>query len=800
MPNLDWSQHLQACPLILAGPILRHTTAEGVSVWVALRRACTVDLTIYTTANQGSRLGEPQMSGQATTIRVGRHLHLAVVTAQPLIASLQSDRLYAYDLRFTPQNGHPSQSLLQALGPGHPISYFGHQRPTFALPPSHLDHLQIMHGSCRKPHNEGYDALSTLDRLTEQCAPSPYHRPHQMFHTGDQLYSDDVADTMLAICTPFGEALLGWRERLPIGRSNRDGNSRDGNSCDDTGEEAASTCTALDMAPGERADIATHTAGFTGGLRQKRSHVTSHLFGFGEFCALYLLSWSPSCWPARLPAAPSASDQQWQRDSRLLEQFRHTLWRVRRALANVPNYMVFDDHDISDDWNLNKAWCLRVLGKPLGRRAVQNAIHAYGLFQGWGNAPAKFTTGGPAQPLLTLTEAWSRSEGTDTAAHDQIGRYLGLPGYDPKTGLPQFAPDGDGLVCLEHAPEAIAWHVVVPSHNHAVIMLDTRMWRAFPAEGSPISPPQLLSPTAFEQQLTQPLQRCKGVEVTLVVAPTNMFHVEVLDWVHDWKLKNKQVFDADVGDAWTVNMEALAQLLTTLFDQRRQVVILSGDIHYSASMRLTYQSDRATRTLVQLTCSSLKNEELQTRLVQSRLKTWLLPERDRRWLGWNHPKTMYELPSGLLGRFFSKERPVDRAPDWTCDLQWLPWQRLRRVTTPMEGLVVPGGRGEPEGGGWLGPWRRLGNRLLRSRWFQLGQETVGINNIGAVRFTTSEAEPQPWSPAPDDGGLTVTHQVYWISPWQPQELLCSHCAVSLPPYERDQGASPTDAAPALKQR
>ena len=791
MPHLDWSQHLQACPLLLAGPLLRHTAVESISVWVALKRACLVDLTIYTTTNQGSRLGEPQMAGQTRTIRLGQHLHLAVVTAQPLITSLQSDRLYAYDLRFTPQDGHPSQSLLQALGPGQSISYFGHQRPTFALPPSHLDHLKIVHGSCRKPHNEGYDALSTLDRLTEQAAASPYHRPHQMFHSGDQLYSDDVADAMLAMCTPFGEALLGWREVLPVGR-------RVG-AVEGAEEDRASYCTAADMAPGERADIATHTAGFTGGLRQKRSHVTSHLFGFGEFCALYLLSWSPSCWPARLPQPPADAAPPWHRDSRLLRQFHHTLWRVRRVLANVANYMIFDDHDVSDDWNLNKAWCLRVLGKPLGRRAVQNAIHTYGLFQGWGNAPAKFTPDQPAHRLLALTEAWSDSEGKDTAACEQIGRYLGLPRCDRQTGLPKFTPAGDGLICLEHAPEAIPWHVLVESHNHAVIMLDTRMWRAFPAEGSPIAPPQLLSPKAFEQQLTRPLQRCEAREVTLVVAPTNMFHTKILDWVHDWKLKNKQVFDADVGDAWTVNMEALAQLLKTLFNQRRQVVILSGDIHYSASMRLTYQSKSATKTLVQLTCSSLKNEELQTRLVHSRLKPWLLPERDRRWVGWDRPRTMFELPSGLIERLFSAKPPVERPHDWACRLEWLPWQTPGRVNVPLDGLIRPGSAGH-ERSGWVNRLKRAGDRLLRARWFQNGNEMVGINNIGLVRFTTSEAEPKPWAIAPEAGGLTVTHQVYWVSPWQPQELLCSQCAIVLPPECDERCETYPDSAPALNPR
>ncbi|MGB3614218.1 MAG: hypothetical protein WBA10_10525 [Elainellaceae cyanobacterium] len=804
MTHFNWFQHLQACPLILAGPMLRHTAFQTVAVWVALKRPCTVELTIYTTADRGRRLGEPQMAGQADTVQVGQWLHIAVVTAQPLITSLQSDRLYAYDLRFAPQDGHPPQSLRQALGPGQPISYFGHQRPTFSLPPSQLEHLQIVHGSCRKAHGEGHDALPTLDRLMEQAAPSPYHRPHQLFHTGDQIYGDDVADPMLAMCTPLGNTLLGWTETLPV-------ETRSNNSAPNVpqGEfqqaSAATHCAPGDMAPGERAEIATRTAGFTGGLREKRPRVTSHLFSLGEFCALYLLMWSPSCWPAQLPLPPNTIDKRsrryWDQTAQSLQRFRYTLWRVRRALANVPNYMTFDDHDVSDDWNLNKAWCLRVLGKPLGRRTVHNALHSYALFQGWGNHPERFKAGQPAHNLLTATEAWTRSKGSDTTAHGAIARYLGMPTYDPETGLPEFTPVGNGLLCLARDSEAISWHGVVRSHNHVVILLDVRLWRAFPADDSPIAPPQLLSPIAFKQQLREPLSDCAASKVTFVVAPTNVFHVEIVDWIHHWKLKNKRVFNADVGDAWTINMEALATLLTTLFEHRRQVVILSGDIHYSSSIRLTYNSAAGTRVLAQLTCSSLKNEETQTRLVQSRLKSWILPERDRHWLGWNNPKTMVEVkPRSLrwkLKKLFKGDRKSNPPTDWSCDLEWLPRAQLHQVTSPVDGLIAPGSTAierqqQQPLRNWTDRLRQLWLELLRAPWFQNGSEVVGVNNIGIIQIAGGDG---------DDGDcpLAISHNLYWFSTWRPQVLLCSRYVVELPPCTQDDAAAlPPDAASAAR--
>jgi len=35
-----------------------------------------------------------------------------------------------------------------------------HSLPSFVLPPEDLNHLKILHGSCRKPHGVGKEMLS----------------------------------------------------------------------------------------------------------------------------------------------------------------------------------------------------------------------------------------------------------------------------------------------------------------------------------------------------------------------------------------------------------------------------------------------------------------------------------------------------------------------------------------------------------------------------------------------------------------------------------------------------------------
>jgi hypothetical protein len=71
---------LHDLPLILAGPLLQHTEADSVTVWVALQEACQVELKVYET--QGNQvLEEVLLTGQRQTVALGKSLHVVAVTA-----------------------------------------------------------------------------------------------------------------------------------------------------------------------------------------------------------------------------------------------------------------------------------------------------------------------------------------------------------------------------------------------------------------------------------------------------------------------------------------------------------------------------------------------------------------------------------------------------------------------------------------------------------------------------------------------------------------------------------------------
>jgi hypothetical protein len=779
-PTTPLSARLAQLPLILAGPILRRTEPHSVTVWVALQQPCEVTVWVFATADNGETIAEVLLKGKRQTVEVGQHLHIVAVTAQPLgdqmgDRALQPGCLYAYDLSFDPllqprssrwetSNGGgigvPLRQALTSQGcPIVPISYFAHHLPTFSLPPKDLSNLQLVHGSCRKPHGKGSDTLPILDELIQHHASSPNHRPHQLFFTGDQIYGDDIADRLLEALTATGDTLLGWEEHLPVSMSNSNMTTRAFRPCQ--------------FPPGQRSETAEALGGFTAGLHHKASYAKSHLFSLGEYCAIYLYVWSPIPWLLVPPNPPDNADRslskkaaqrrdaEWAELQRLVQ----TLGKVRRALANVPTYMIFDDHDISDDWNLNQAWCLRVLGKPLGRQVVQNAMTAYALFQAWGNTPEQFELGRSGELLLNAIAQWSASQGQDLVANTAIAHYLGLPTTDQLTGLPNLRTEEDVFV-LDRAPDAVVWHYTLQSDCHRVIVLDTRTQRGYPIHEKATAPAMLLSPIAFKEQIAARMQQMDTqlIPMTILVAPTNLISMQLIDWIQEWNLKQNNVYNNDVGDAWNIHPTALAQLLKTIFSYTQQVVILSGDIHYGSAIRLEYWQEDRHCVLAQLTSSALKNSELKTELVHSRLKS-LLPERDRAWVGWNNPPREQELrsPKPFNGKSVPLSLETNSLPNWQYQIHWMPRQPAQSPVWGKHATWLPASvQKSPQ---WVYRILRWLTHFWRDRWLQEGKEVVGRDNLGLVQFDAQQN--------------SVQQSLYWYAPWKINTIVFSQFQVPL---------------------
>ena len=230
---------------VLAGPILRRVEPDLVAVWVALREACTIKLSLWENQiaatdakddNAWFRSPDP-----VKTVRIGENLHLVVVSLKlPEGKKLVPEQLYSYDLELTPQSQPATKQTLSSLGllkndpdnadpDGDHVKHLalGYEvglLPCVALPPKELKDLMVVHGSCRDTTNDFLDALPWLDDLlsNDKAYSSAIKRPHQLFLTGDQIYADDVSRPLLHLLNETAKALFGnTAETLPFSRYRR---------------------------------------------------------------------------------------------------------------------------------------------------------------------------------------------------------------------------------------------------------------------------------------------------------------------------------------------------------------------------------------------------------------------------------------------------------------------------------------------------------------------------------------------------------------------------------------------------
>ena len=287
-----------------------------------------------------------------------------------------------------------------------------------------------------------------------------------------------------------------------------------------------------------------------------------------------------------------------------VEMFYNDLPKVRRALANVPSYMMLDDHEITDDWNLNPIWKDRVYTNPLGKTVLRNGILAYALFQAWGNDPEYFESG-PAGELLTQATQ------------------LFPPGLTtPPTIEPAPAERINVLFGLDGAEKPpIHWNYSVKCARHLLIALDNRTRRSFVSR---IGPPGNIAIPAIAEQIPQTTLDA-GIEVAIVIAPLPVVGPPVFDEVvaplayrvydmvsymkeGDESLKNMPGTNPDAIEAWAFDPKTFEVLLKRL-EPFRRIVLLSGDVHNGSAQFLSYwkKGDTEPARFAQFTSSGVRN-------------------------------------------------------------------------------------------------------------------------------------------------------------------------------------------------
>ncbi|GHO84187.1 alkaline phosphatase D family protein [Dictyobacter formicarum] len=318
-------------------------------------------------------------------------------------------------------------------------------------------------------------------------------------------------------------------------------------------------------------------------LRQTSPHLGVEATSYEDFCHFYHYAWS----------ADSG---------------------VRQALATLPTYMIFDDHEITNNWNSMPTW--RSTAIQAGREQMMiDGLVAYWIYQGWGNLIQHTTQ----HPLLTIMQQAAES-GED--ALEQLRDYVRRDLY--------------GEVGLR-------WHYEISS-TPPIFVANARTERTATMtekEEDILAPTRIISrkQTTDLQNWYASDQSTLAILVSSVpvLLPPAIGWLEYLTGQRFWLTKNNRLSQLGLQlarvqqriairagfDHWPLYPVSWQDLLR-LFQQPKDALILSGDVHFSYALaaRLMHRPDTDTY-LYQFVSTPLQNELSPSDQRKIKLQAWI---------------------------------------------------------------------------------------------------------------------------------------------------------------------------------
>ncbi|TQV85758.1 alkaline phosphatase family protein [Exilibacterium tricleocarpae] len=560
-------------PLVLAGPILRRCDPQRVAFWLVTSEPC--DCRLHLAIGQGELAAVAAPELEQLSLPVGRHCFVHWIywsPGEPLAQRVE----VRYD--FSLETAAGAVWLTEQVPD---INYDGAGHPSFVID---LAVSEVIHGSCRKPHHRCDDALVQLDRRLATRLAGAQARPNFLMMSGDQVYTDDVAGPMLWAIHQVIEMLGLFDESWSGALVN---NSAELFAHPDNFYRRDA------LLPDEDANAAVSKRFWRGKRKPIFTTVNggNHLVTFAEVMAMYLLVWSPALWQrvnlGKKDLQP-AVQATYEKEKGIIERFVAGLPQVRRVLAHLPTYMIFDDHDVTDDWNLTRGWEEASYSHPFSKRIIGNALLGYLLCQGWGNDPEAFV------PL-----------------HDELQTCFGDAGLKGQDQL------------IERLLAWSNWHYRLPT-TPPTMVLDTRTqrWRS---ESNPAKPSGLMD----WESLCDLQQHLIGQRSVIMVSATPVYGVKLIEVI-------QKIFTF-FGKALTVDAEnwmahkGTASVMLNIFRHQSTpplFIILSGDVHYSFVYDVTLRFSRQSPRICQITASGIKNEFPRTLLLWlDKLNRWLYHRR-----------------------------------------------------------------------------------------------------------------------------------------------------------------------------
>ncbi|MEM5478456.1 alkaline phosphatase D family protein [Pseudoalteromonas fuliginea] len=533
--------HTANLPILLMGPMVRRAEQTGVCIQFATSKS----------ANCQINLLNVECYSDQHTVSLGEHLYLHFVIIKPIENKLPLDSLLNYELVI-------DDTVIDLS----PWCYSSQTTPAFVIPDKLSD---ILHGSCRNAHHPAKDSLVSASHWQNTQRANNNEGAQLLLLSGDQVYADDVAGPMLLAIHQLVKQLGIYKEQplaieLP----------------DDIKEQLYNRHLYLPKTPWQKRS----KLGIGYWLKKDEPHFSSvkaynHLIHFEEYIALYLLNFSAAAWQCIDIQNTTYSGQNKQNktifdaEKTALIDYAKGLSEVERLFANVSTLMMFDDHDVTDDWNLTAGWEQAINENPSSKRIINNGLISYWLFQGMGN-DALNKTGElltPFKQSRTANNLWQ------------------FKAFDKPLNDFSF------------------WHYELTT-TPKVVVLDTRThrWRN---EQNFNEPSGLLD----WERLTELEESLLSHDQVIIVSPAPVFGVKSIEAIQAIFNICGQPLMVDVEN-WMAHEGSAKKLLDTFrrTDTPNETLILSGDVHYSFCFSVQKRFGNHPNRIWQLTASGIKNE------------------------------------------------------------------------------------------------------------------------------------------------------------------------------------------------
>ncbi|GAC1422347.1 MAG: alkaline phosphatase D family protein [Ktedonobacteraceae bacterium] len=269
---------------------------------------------------------------------------------------------------------------------------------------------------------------------------------------------------------------------------------------------------------------------------------------------------------------------------------------VRQVLACIPTYMIFDDHEITNNWNITPQWCAMMLQTGQEQVLVDGLI-AYWLYQGWGNLAQRDET---LYPLLRLMQQGEQSgEDILETLRSHIRREVGG----------------------EHIGR---WHYEIQTVP-PIFVLNARSERTsvFTEQQDDLyGPTRILSQTQMQEVATW-LQKHDTrssllVSSVPVLLPPLIGLAEYIMGLRLWAQPvrwlgrriahiQQRVALRTGFDHWPLFSDTWHELVQILTKRTHDIIVLSGDVHFSYAMEAQRSYSKAKARLLQLVSTPLQN-------------------------------------------------------------------------------------------------------------------------------------------------------------------------------------------------